>query len=524
MVKDPAGEVLQGARIEMQPQLRPVTTNGQGEFTVTDVPAGTYAVTVSYVGFSPYTTSITVVPGQNASISARLQVASAADEVEVTADRPRGEAEAINRTLAAENILQVLPADVIVSLPNANIADALGRMPSVTIERDEGEGKYVQIRGTEPRLSNTMVDGVTIPSPESGVRQIKLDTIASDLVDSVEINKTLQANIDADGIGGSVNLVTKTASDTPTIVLYGVGGYTPIIGGRAVDQIGGTIGKRFGESKKLGVLHRRHLRLQRPRHQRHRAVADGGQRDARTTTASIFATTSTTAPAGARPPAADYKLSDGSNISLRGLFSTFRNWGNKWVYYAERWRRSAIQPGLASPEHGDRQPRLQGKHIFNSNTFIWNVAVGRSRSLGGSGSASFNGSAIPTSTASTIRASRPASIAPDGALAASAPVPTMLTIAHNYKLKSWAPPTFGQSVQLNLEAGGSYARLYHFGTRFGTFEFGGKIRNAHKFDDTYDECFKPNSSLPVAAHPEWNCTFTDPEYYDKTYHIGPVTD
>ena len=117
-------------------------------------------------------------------------------------------------------------------------------MASVSIERDEGEGKYVQIRGTEPRLSNTMVDGVSIPSPESGVRQIKLDTIASDLVDSVEINKTLQANIDADGIGGSVNLVTKTASDTPTIVLYGVGGYTHIIGGREVDQFGGTLGKR----------------------------------------------------------------------------------------------------------------------------------------------------------------------------------------------------------------------------------------------------------------------------------------
>src|SRR6202008_3242601 len=131
-----------------------------------------------------------------------------------------------NRTLAAENILQVLPSDVIVSLPNANIADALGRMASVTIERNEREGKYVQIRGTKPRLSNTMGDGVTIPSPESDVRQIKLDTIASDLVDSVEINKTLQANIDADGIGGSVNLVTKTATDTPTIVLYGVGGYT----------------------------------------------------------------------------------------------------------------------------------------------------------------------------------------------------------------------------------------------------------------------------------------------------------
>src|SRR6202034_606243 len=64
VVKDPAGAVLQGAKIEMKPQLRPITTNGQGEFTVTDVPAGTYTVTVTYVGFAPYTGSLTVVPGQ----------------------------------------------------------------------------------------------------------------------------------------------------------------------------------------------------------------------------------------------------------------------------------------------------------------------------------------------------------------------------------------------------------------------------------------------------------------------------
>ena len=68
-------------------------------------------------------------------------------------------------------MVQVLPSEVITSLPNANIADALGRLPSVTLERDEGEGKYVQIRGTEPRLSNMTIDGINVPSPETGVRR-----------------------------------------------------------------------------------------------------------------------------------------------------------------------------------------------------------------------------------------------------------------------------------------------------------------------------------------------------------------
>src|SRR5262249_45829841 len=162
-----------------------------------------------------------------------------------------GEIEQINRERTADNIVQGLSADVITSLPNANIADALGRLPSVTLERDEGEGKYVQIRGTEPRLSNLTIDGVNGPSPESGVGQIKLDTLASDLVESIEINKTLQANMDGDGIGGSVNLRTKTAGERPTLMLTGIGGYTPIIGGRGVSQSSATVGKRFGAAKEL---------------------------------------------------------------------------------------------------------------------------------------------------------------------------------------------------------------------------------------------------------------------------------
>ncbi|PYU57922.1 MAG: hypothetical protein DMG56_21525, partial [Acidobacteria bacterium] len=80
----------------------------------------------------------------------------------------------MNRQLTADNLVQVLTSDVIRSLPNANMADALGRLPRVTLERDEGEGKYVQVRGTEPRLTSVTINGINVPSPESGVRQIKL--------------------------------------------------------------------------------------------------------------------------------------------------------------------------------------------------------------------------------------------------------------------------------------------------------------------------------------------------------------
>src|SRR5882724_12449145 len=172
-VTDNSGGVLQGAQIELQLNKVSVASNGQGEFFINDLEPGNYTLAVTYVGFKAFTTQVNVVAGQTANVEVKLEVESQNLQVLVTAERAYGEAEAVNRERSADNIVQVLPADVIRSLPNANMADALGRLPSVTIERDEGEGKYVQVRGTEPRLTNTTIDGVNVPSPEGSVRQIK---------------------------------------------------------------------------------------------------------------------------------------------------------------------------------------------------------------------------------------------------------------------------------------------------------------------------------------------------------------
>src|SRR5207302_10108810 len=138
-----------------------------------------------YVGFSDFTTRVKVASGQLVRADSSMKVASKNEEIVVSAERAHGEAEAVNRECESDNILQVLPVDVISSLPNTNIADAVGRLPSVTLERDEGEGKYIQIRGAEPRYNNVTINGVEVPSPEGDVRQIKLDLIPANLIDSV---------------------------------------------------------------------------------------------------------------------------------------------------------------------------------------------------------------------------------------------------------------------------------------------------------------------------------------------------
>src|SRR5713226_6323655 len=252
--KDEANSALSSALIEIQALGRRAVSDDQGQFRIADVPAGEYTLTVSYVGFAQFSSTVKVDAGQTANVNAVLKVASVSDQVIVTAERARGEAEAINIERMAENIVQVLPAEVITSLPNTYVADAVGRLPSVTLERDEGEGKYVQIRGTEPRLSNVTIDGVNVPSPEATVRNIKLDAVPANLVERIEVYKTLAASQDADAIGGTVNLVTKTAGEKATYNFGGSGGYTPIQGGSTLGSFDGAVGKRFGVIKKLGIL------------------------------------------------------------------------------------------------------------------------------------------------------------------------------------------------------------------------------------------------------------------------------
>src|ERR1700730_5270732 len=195
-VTDAAHAVLQGARIEIQPRGIVSVSDQQGGFTFSHLPAGEYTVTFSYVGLLPLTKPVTVSSGQVVRLEAVLEVAGVSEEITVNAARPRGEAQALNRQRTADNIVQVLPAEVIVSLPNTNIADAVGRLPSVSLERDEGEGQYVHIRGTARRRSKVRINGVNVPPPEGRVRNVKLGVIPSDLVASIEVNKTLSANQD----------------------------------------------------------------------------------------------------------------------------------------------------------------------------------------------------------------------------------------------------------------------------------------------------------------------------------------
>ena len=188
---DSAGSVLRGAQVSIPAKGIIVYTNQQGSFFFSGLQPGTYALSVSYIGFQNLTKIVTVNPGTSTAVSLQLQVESQKQSVLVTAGSASAEVEAVNEERAADNLIQVMPTQTITSLPDRNLGDAISRMASVALTRNEGQDNFVGVRGTEPRLNNTTVDGFNMPSEDPGIREFDFFAVPTGIVDSVKVSKTL---------------------------------------------------------------------------------------------------------------------------------------------------------------------------------------------------------------------------------------------------------------------------------------------------------------------------------------------
>jgi TonB-dependent receptor len=530
-VTDANHAVLQGAQIAVQPNRASAASDEQGQFAIYGVTPGRYTVTISAVGFATFSQEVDVAAGGAANLEAVLEVGKRTEVVEVRGERQRGEVEALNRERTADNIVQVLPSEVITSLPNTNIADAVGRLPSVSLERDEGEGKYVQIRGTEPRLSNVTVDGVHLPSPES-VRNVKLDAIPADLVDSVEISKTLSANQEGDAIGGSVNLVTKSATDKPYLSVMGMGGFTPIAGGRSLQQFSANAGQRFGPDHRFGIL-------------------IGGSYDWNGRGIDDIEPSQAVNPLSGGgtflgPNAADlrqywydrtrygfggtldYKISNNSSAYLRGLFSQFKDDGQDWIYSPSVG--SFATPTLTNPDgsssfsHVTRKPAQRlfsftagARHDIGATLINYELSFGQARFTGFFPSTSFDpvsGGPLDGAVQYAVNTSNPF-VPKFTALNANIFDPNQYVIS---RLTTGDDHTFERDVTGAI----SVARTYTAGTHFSTIEVGAKVRDAHKSQLNVQQTFSPSADFLMSSVLG---SFTNPDYYfGKFGTFGPTTD
>lgn len=212
------GLSLAGASVSVSESRLGSITNKNGEFTILNVPVGSYELNVKYLGFQSITTKVEVEDNKTSFIKIEMEPQSIMkDEVVVIGDMLKGQAKALNQQKSNINITNIVSADQVGRFPDANIGDAMKRMTGITVQYDQGEARFGLIRGTSPQLNSITINGDRIPSAEGDNRTIQLDLIPADMIKSVEINKALTADMDADAIGGSINLVTRDVVNKNTL-------------------------------------------------------------------------------------------------------------------------------------------------------------------------------------------------------------------------------------------------------------------------------------------------------------------
>ncbi|GGH68179.1 TonB-dependent receptor [Phaeocystidibacter marisrubri] len=221
------GEPLPGALISTHTSLGDVVAATDGSFEVRRIQPGTYEFEVSFFGYVSQRFTI-VVESEDQVVEVQFSLEQSHAElgtVEVRA-RAQGTVLALKRQEEAPNIVNIVELEQIQSFPDLNAADAISRVSGITVSRDQGEGKYVQLRGTPPSFTNFNVNGIQLPSPETGMRTVGMDIINSSQIQTLEVSKVLTPDMNGDAIGGSVNIVTKRAeTTTPQINAVAAGGF-----------------------------------------------------------------------------------------------------------------------------------------------------------------------------------------------------------------------------------------------------------------------------------------------------------
>lgn len=248
-----SGDGMPGANVFVQGTSLGSSTNIDGRYVISRVPVGTYTLEVSYLGYEKQTRAITVESSVSATADFALEESALiTEEIVVLGVRAKNQARALNQQMNATNIRNVVASDQMGRFPDASAPEALQRIPGIHVVRDQGEGRYVQIRGGSPAMTSVSFNGERMPSPEGDVRQIAMDAVPTEILESIEVSKAITPDMDADAIGGAVNMVTKRAPEGGMLTVEGAPGY-----GSIRDDVSGkgsvTWGNRFNDGK-VGVL------------------------------------------------------------------------------------------------------------------------------------------------------------------------------------------------------------------------------------------------------------------------------
>lgn len=210
-IESETGDPLIGANIWLDGTSLGAASDIDGKFNIVNIPPGEYKMIASYLGYKNYEETIQIKAGSTTEIDIKLvyQGAIETESVVITA-QAKGQIDAINQQLSSTDIKNVVSAEHMKELPDANAAESIGRLPGVSILRSSGQGNKIVVRGLSPQYTNIEIEGIKVPASGDD-RSVSLSNISSDILGGVELSKSLTADRDAGAIGGTINMKLKTA-------------------------------------------------------------------------------------------------------------------------------------------------------------------------------------------------------------------------------------------------------------------------------------------------------------------------
>ena len=259
------GDELVYASVVVKGTTKGVTTDIDGSFEL-EVAPGTYTLLFSYIGYEETEKQVTVKANETSIVNVGLNSGNQLDEIVVSV-QAKGQISAIRQQLASNKIVNMISAEKMQELPDANAAESIGRLPGISLQRSSGEANGVVIRGVSAAQNNVTIGGVKMASTNASDRSSDLSMIQGEMLSGVEVSKTLRADMDAGAIGGTVDLKLAAAKKKPSFNALSESAYNSLFSniGDSKNSVGGStrfLKNKFG-IKAQGTWEQKQLSSQR---------------------------------------------------------------------------------------------------------------------------------------------------------------------------------------------------------------------------------------------------------------------
>lgn len=252
-VTDELNYSLPGATVYIKSLALGTSSDVNGEFQILNLASGTYEVEIGFIGYKKITENVTVEAGKATTLNVQMKSGeTVTDEVVIMGERLQGQAKALAQQQNNITIGNVVSSDQAGKFPDSNIGDAMKRIPGITMQYDQGEARFGLIRGTSADLSSVTINGERVPSAEGSTRSVQLDLIPADMIQMIQVTKALTPEMDADAIGGTANLVTRSVPNGLRLSGTGASGLN-FLTNKPIWTGGLILGNRFFKEK-VGVM------------------------------------------------------------------------------------------------------------------------------------------------------------------------------------------------------------------------------------------------------------------------------